>query len=189
MNTRDFFLLAVLAVACAAWAVPAEATGKVYRWVDENGLVHYGDAIPPEYSKERHEVLDGRGTRVTIHGEEIQPVPVQSNRDRALLATYGSVTEIEAVRDRRVGYLETQNDVALARLVSLRERQQELEGNEAAVNELATVEQRIREYNHEIGRRNAEIERIQAQFDDDIQRFRELRAAQAPEKDETAAVN
>lgn len=187
MNTRDFLLLAVLAVASAAWAGPAEATGKVYRWVDENGVVHFGDAIPPEYSKERHEVLDGRGTRVTVHGEEIQAAPAQNNRDRALLATYGSVTEIEAVRDRRVGYLAAQNEVALDRLVSLRERQQELEGNEAAVNELATVEQRIREYNHELERRNAEIGRIQAQFDDDIQRFRELRGVEAPEKDETAA--
>ena len=144
------------------------ATGKVYRWVDENGVVHYGDAIPPEYSKERHEVLDGRGTRVTVHGEKPESEsPARDNRDRALLATYGSVAEIEAVRARR----------------------QALADNPAAINELATVEQRIREYDYEISRRNAEIERIREQFAGDILRFEELRGAEnAPEGvDEAAA--
>ena len=69
MTTRDLFLAAILALACVAWASPADAQ-RVYRWVDENGVVHFGDAIPPEYSKERHEVLDSRGARTTVHEEK-----------------------------------------------------------------------------------------------------------------------
>jgi hypothetical protein len=187
MKTRNFLLAAALAVACAAWAVPVDAAGKVYRWVDENGVVHFGDAIPPEYSKERHEVLDGSGSRVTVHGEKVEAEqPVRDNRDRALLATYGSVQEIEAVRDRRIGYLEDQNAVALDRLQSLRARKQALDDNPAAMNELATVERLIRDYDGEINRRNAEIERIRGQFDEDIQRFEELRGPVA-KPEETAA--
>jgi hypothetical protein len=187
MNTRNFLLAAVLAAACAAWAVPVDAAGKVYRWVDENGVVHFGDAIPPEYSKERHEVLDGSGSRVTVHGEKVEAEqPVRDNRDRALLATYGSVQEIEAVRDRRIGYLEDQNAVALDRLQSLRTRKQALDDNPAAMNELATVERLIRDYDGEVNRRNAEIERIRGQFDEDIQRFEELRGP-AAKPEETAA--
>lgn len=194
MKTRDFWLAAALAMAGATAAAPAEATGKVYRWVDENGVVHYGDAIPPEYSKERHEVLDGRGTRITVHGESLEPEsPARDNRDRALLATYGSVAEIESVRDRRIGYLDDQNAVALDRLKGLRARRQVLEDNPAAINELATVEQRIREYDYEITRRNAEIERIREQFQADILRFEALRGAEdaAEESDEpvTRSVN
>lgn len=185
MRMRDFWLAAVLGTACVAWAIPAGATGKVYRWVDENGVVHYGDAIPPEYSRERHEVLDGRGTRVTVHGEKPEAEsPARDNRDRALLATYGSVAEIESVRDRRIGYLDDQNDVALDRLEGLRSRRQALADNPAAINELATVEQRIREYDYEISRRNAEIERIREQFKGDILRFEELRGAEQPAEDE-----
>lgn len=190
MRTKDFWLAAVLATASAAWAAPVDATGKVYRWVDEDGVVHFGDAIPPEYSKERHEVLDGRGTRVTVHGEKpVAEAPARNNRDRALLATYGSVTEIESVRDRRIGYLDDQNAVAQDRLRSLRTRRQALDDNPAAINELATVEQRIREYDYEISRRNAEIERIREQFEEDILRFEELRGAEdaAEEAGETAA--
>jgi hypothetical protein len=32
---------------------PASKTSseKLYKWVDENGIVHYGDHVPPEYAK------------------------------------------------------------------------------------------------------------------------------------------
>jgi hypothetical protein len=182
MSTRELILLSVIAMVCVAWASPADAQ-RVYRWVDENGVVHFGDAIPPEYSKERHEVLDSRGVRTTVH-EKKDPSdsPVRDDRDRALLATYASVAEIEAVRDRRTGYLVGQNAVAEDRLSRLHTRQQELDGNPAAINELATIEQRIREYDAEIERRNIEIERIRAEFDNDIVRFRELKGLPASEE-------
>lgn len=186
MTIRNLFLLATVALACAVWISPAEASGRVYRWVDENGVVHFGDAIPPEYSKERHEVLDGRGTRRTVH-EEKPPsdTPVRDDRDRALLATYGSVKEIEEVRDRRAGYLHAQNQVAADRLVNLRARRTELDGDPAAINELATIEQRIGEYEAEIERRDVEIARIRGQFDADLKRYRELRGL--PEETAAAA--
>ncbi|NGX17605.1 DUF4124 domain-containing protein [Wenzhouxiangella sp. XN24] len=176
MRTRDVFLSATAAILLVAASGTADAQ-KVYRWVDENGVVHFGDAIPPEYSREKHEVLDGRGTRVTVHGEKDEDTgPVYSSRDLALLTTYASVADIEAVRDNRLGYLHSQNDVALERLQNLQQRRTELAGNPAAINELATVEQRIGEYDAELERRNAEIERIRAQFEDDILRFRELKS-------------
>lgn len=180
MTTRHF-LLALIAIACVAWTAPADAQ-KVYRWVDENGVVHFGDSIPPEYSKERHEVLDNRGMRTTVNDTEGAPeAPARDDRDRALLASYSSVAEIEAVRDRRTGFLDSQNEVARERLEGLHLRRQELDGNPAAVNELVTVNQRIREYDAEIARRNAEIDRIRGQFDADIARFRELKGLPAPE--------
>jgi hypothetical protein len=185
MKFREIILLAAIGLTSVALPGAADAAGKVYRWVDENGVVHFGDAIPPQYSKERHEILDGRGTRTTVHDDEVATTPERDNRDRALLASYGSVGEIEAVRDRRLSYLESQNSVAQERLSALRLRQEELAGNPAAINELATVEQRIEEYDGEITRRDAEIARIRAEFDADIQRFRELRR---PAEAETAAV-
>lgn len=186
MRTRKKFLLAVTALLCIAWTGQATASGKVYRWVDENGVVHFGDAIPPEYSRDRHDVVDERGRRTTVHEEKTPaPAPASDQRDRALLATYGSVAEIEALRDRRVGYLESQNAVAEDRLRNLHVRQQELDGNPAAINERATVTQRIREYDAEIERRNVEIARIREEFAGDIVRYRELRGLDEPE--ETAA--
>ncbi|MGW8367567.1 MAG: DUF4124 domain-containing protein, partial [Gammaproteobacteria bacterium] len=31
---------------------------KLYRWVDENGRVHYGDRIPPEASGQSRDLLN-----------------------------------------------------------------------------------------------------------------------------------
>jgi hypothetical protein len=176
MKTREFFLLAILGLACAAWVAPAEAQ-QLYRWVDENGVVHFGDAIPPEYSNKPYDIIDSRGVRTRVHPppEPTDQNPVRDDRDRALLITYGSVQEIEDVRDRRAGYLESQNEVAQDRLDGLRNRRETLKDNPAAINELATVEQRIREYEAEIARRDLEIERIRGEFDTDIARYRELR--------------
>jgi hypothetical protein len=176
---KHFGLLITLALALAPGASAWAGSAKIYRWVDENGVVHFGDAIPPEYSKERHEVLDERGVRTTVN-EVSEAGPVRSDRDRALLATYGSVAEIEEVRDRRAGYLDSQNEVARDRLQGLKLRQQDLQDNPNAVNELATVTQRIGEYETEIDRRNQEIARIRAEFDADITRFRELKGLPEP---------
>lgn len=178
MKTTHLILVTAALAVCGAWASPAD--GKVYRWVDENGVVHFGDAIPPEYSRERHEVLDERGGRTTVNDAEATPSPVRDDRDLALLATYSSVAEIEEVRDRRAGYLVSQNRVAEERLVSLKARRETLVGDPGSVNELATVEQRIREYEAEIERRNLEIARIRAGFDEDMRRFRELKGIQEP---------
>ena len=183
MSMRHLGLLAALALAVVPVADASASSGKIYRWVDENGVVHFGDAIPPEYSKERHEVQDERGVRTAVHEERVAE-PVQSDRDRALLATYGSVAEIEDVRDRRTGYLDSQNDVARDRLEGLKARRTELQDNPNAMNELATVTQRIGEYEAEIARRNQEIERIRGDFAADIRRFRELKGL--PEQAEPA---
>ena len=34
---------------------------EVYRWVDEDGNVHYSEALPPQHSDKEHDVLNERG--------------------------------------------------------------------------------------------------------------------------------
>ncbi|MDP1635440.1 MAG: glutaredoxin family protein [Gallionellaceae bacterium] len=41
----------VLFSLCLLFCVPAAQAGKLYRWVDSSGKVHYGDAPPPEAAK------------------------------------------------------------------------------------------------------------------------------------------
>lgn len=172
-------LMAVLAASLLA-AGPVLAAGKVYRWVDEDGKVHYGDAIPAESSTKRHDVLNSQGTRVDTINEAPAtsaarlPVP-ENDRDRALLRTYATPDEIELVRARRTGYLDGQNEVARDRLKSLSARLEKLQADDSDANELALVTQRIRDYEAEIADREVEIERINASFEADLTRFRELK--------------
>lgn len=51
---RIFLMLLALATVSAAQA-------KTYRWVDENGRVHYGDRIPAKYAQQRAQTLNERG--------------------------------------------------------------------------------------------------------------------------------
>lgn len=45
-----------------AWPLAtAFASDTNYRWVDEDGEVHYGDSLSPEQAKKKHEVIDDSG--------------------------------------------------------------------------------------------------------------------------------
>lgn len=37
------------------------AQKKVYKWVDENGEVHYGESLPPDFEDKKADVLDSQG--------------------------------------------------------------------------------------------------------------------------------
>jgi murein DD-endopeptidase MepM/ murein hydrolase activator NlpD len=55
---------AIVLLACAlACALPVAQAGKVYRWVDKNGVVHYGDRAP-----------DAKATQ----GRSVKVIPVQA---------------------------------------------------------------------------------------------------------------
>jgi hypothetical protein len=34
---------------------------KVYKWVDENGEVHYGESLPPDFEDKKADILDSQG--------------------------------------------------------------------------------------------------------------------------------
>ena len=50
--------LMLVGVALATLAGQALAQKKVYRWVDENGRVQFGDKLPPEAAKREAANLD-----------------------------------------------------------------------------------------------------------------------------------
>ncbi len=56
---------AVMALVCAV-ALGAFSKGgtKAYKWMDKDGVVHYGDTIPPEYSEQAHQELNSQGVAV-----------------------------------------------------------------------------------------------------------------------------
>ncbi|MEQ8208122.1 MAG: DUF4124 domain-containing protein [Woeseia sp.] len=120
----------------------ADTTQKLYRWVDEEGVVHYGDSVPPEYAEVEKQVLNDAGVTVgVLHGkktpEEIAEEQrqeearmqreLQRRADQALLATYLSIDEIEMHRDRRVELFQAQARVTELYLRNLQRRMTSLE--------------------------------------------------------------
>lgn len=132
MNTIKFAGLALLC------ALPLAAQGGMYKWVDEKGVTHYGDAVPPQYAGQGNTELNKRGvpmkkTAAAATAEQIQQRAIQQEfqrqqdqlklvqrrKDMALLNTYTSAEEIDLARDRHVGQAElviraTETRLALA---------------------------------------------------------------------------
>lgn len=116
---------------------------RLYRWVDDTGVVHYGDSVPPEYADVEKQILNHHGVRVGIvrgkkTAEEIaeenrlaevrRQEKLQRRQDQALLATYLSVDEIIMHRDRRIELFQAQSRVTelylrnmMRRMATLRE--------------------------------------------------------------------
>ena len=221
MTTLPSFRSIVLVTALAAWAVPSLAASPpvprdsskshVYRWVDEQGAIHYGDQVPPQYADQDKVVLNSQGVPVgTIPGRRTpEQLQVESDRraaedrarnaatqarvrDQNLLATYLSVEEIEALRDRRAEIVEGQARVTTQYVQQLRARQNQLEQQaqhfkpyntapnapqmpERLAEELVRTTTDIATQQRNLEAKRLELERMKAQFSSDIARFRELK--------------
>lgn len=124
----------------------------LYKWVDENGVVHYGDSVPPEFADNEKEIVNKEGVTVDrMRGkmteeelaeqkrlEELRiQKELQARSDQALLATYLSVEEIQLHRDRRIELFQAQSRVTELYLRNLHRR----------LDSLHTEMQRYRPYN------------------------------------------
>ena len=110
----------------APLAAGAGEQGRVYRWVDADGKLHYSDSVPAQYAEMDKQVLNDHGVTIDrVRGkktpEEIEAERVaaemalqeelQRRADQALLATYLTVDEILMHRDRRVELFQAQSRV------------------------------------------------------------------------------
>jgi hypothetical protein len=136
MNPRSTkVLLPVLLVALAAGTAAGEEKPKLYRWVDKQGQVHYGDSVPAEYAEQDRDVLNKQGVKVgreegTITPEEAAAKAAEDKaardeqkrklRDRVLLQTYQSVQELEILRDNRLDLVDAQLTIQEQSLSNLR---------------------------------------------------------------------
>ena len=129
--------ITVLTLLLLPMAALAKDNQKLYRWVDKDGLVYYGDSIPAEYAELEKQVvnvhgvavrtLDGKKTPEEIAEEQRQvqlarELELRKRADQALLATYMSIEEILMHRDRRVELFQAQTRVTELYLRNLQRR-------------------------------------------------------------------
>ena len=126
-----------LALAALLASGPA-AGGKLYKWVDEKGEVHYTDTPPPEAARHDRAILNERGLPVKhiegqktpeeLAAERRRRAELEAKRraeearrrhDRVLLATYASEADMAAVRDEKIATLDTAIRLARKRIEKL----------------------------------------------------------------------
>ncbi|MGH8200011.1 MAG: DUF4124 domain-containing protein [Steroidobacteraceae bacterium] len=199
----------ILALACAAGSASAQTSDKgavAYRWVDEHGVVHYGDTIPPKYARNSRQILNSQGVEIGHIDAEKTPAQLaaeahaqarrvaQQQHDYFLLSTYTSVKDIESLRDERLAQLEAQQTSAQqyvqslqSRLSSLQSRAQQFAPYNSRPNaprmpddfaqELVQTLGEVRGQDQAIQARDQQEAQVRAQFQADIDRFEQLKAA------------
>src|SRR5580658_5397098 len=173
LKTIASILCAGALLASTSFAAGSGASNgrTLYKWVDAQGVTHYGDQIPPEYA-----------------GQEQQ----SQNRDHNLLSTYASVQEIERLRDQRLTLLSDQIKVTSQFLEVLNGRLTKLRAGsmhfkpynsdpaappmpDQVAEDLVRVGNDIRTQEQNLHAKQSEESKMRNQFESDIQRFKELK--------------
>jgi acyl-CoA thioesterase len=207
MPTRVLaLLLALSCVPALALAQNSDKGGVVYRWVDDHGVVHFGDSIPPKYAKDQREILNNQGVVIGHVDAEKTPAQLaaeararrrriaQQQHDYFLLTTYASVKDIESLRDERLSQLQAQQTAAQeyteslqSRLASLQSRAQQFKPYSSQPNaprmpddlaqELVLTLNEVHMQEQAMQQRSEQEAQVRAQFQSDIERFQQLKQA------------
>ena len=83
MELKPRLQITFLLIAGVFLAANASAA-EVYRWVDENGEVHYSESLPPNFQDQGHDVLNERGI-VLDEDQSLTPTPPEEVPDEEQL--------------------------------------------------------------------------------------------------------
>jgi len=203
-------LCALLASGLAAGAPPGTPSnnGRVlYKWVDKDGVTHYGDHVPPEYASQEQHILNSQGyeikhldaqkTAEQATAEEQRRLDLEQRqlRDKNLLSTYASVQEIERLRDQRLTLLADQIKVTNQFLDTLNGRMKKMRTDsmrfkpynsdpnapsmpDQMAEDLVRLSTDMRTQEQNLKQKRSEEAAMSIQFESDIDRFKELKHIQ-----------
>ena len=136
----------LFALGSASSAGPA----KMYRWVDDSGVVHYTDQIPPQQAERGHAALSDQGLQVEVvppaqsveefqREQELERLRRQQERlieqqkasDRMLLRTFRSLDDLLMAGDGKLAAVDVGIRVARENIRRHLDRQRKLRGEAA----------------------------------------------------------
>lgn len=200
-------LLPVFCVALLAASVGHGAGRTLYKWVDNQGMTHYGDRIPPEYAGQEQHLMNQQGVEIgkvdaqrtpeqqAIEDQKRQAVEDRAARDKNLLTTYSTVSEIERLRDQRLQLIHDQIRVRNDFLDTSNAKMKKLQANaerfrpyntdpkappmsDQAAEDLVRLSNDIRTQQQNLTELRGEETTMKKQFESDIGRFKELKHLQ-----------
>ena len=193
------FNYSVLLLLLATAVVPAFAV--MYKWVDENGVTHYGDSIPPQYINRANVELNQGGVVLKKNEPALTPEQIKAKeaelakrkqegdtrrRDAVLLGTYTSAEEIDLARDRNLRQIEqiikdteTQLKSVQDKLDASRKQAAAYKrDNQPVPDELKMDIEILEKSNQDLGlaviQKRAEAKEVRVRFEEDKKRYIEL---------------
>jgi len=196
-----FKLLAAF-IAGIAFSMPVAA--KMYKWVDDKGTTHYGETIPPEYANkdrselgksgrviEKKEVLTPEERRANEQADFKKRADEEAalelkRRDKALVNTYSNEKEIDLARNRnlqqveaRINSINSQLKMANNNLLAFQKEADTLakagkQIHPSLQEDLKESQERLAKLQQDLEKAKAEKATLDARYDADKARYKEL---------------
>lgn len=198
--TRSALLIALF----AGLALSLPASAKMYKWVDDKGVTHYGETIPPEYAGKDRSELNKAG-RVVNKQEVLTPEERKAKeqeaaakrdeeaaaleakrRDKALLNTYSNTKEIELARTRNLQQVDARIHSTNGQMKMVRENLQSLQNDADArtkagkkvppslYEDIKETQDRLNKLQRDLDKDQTERATLNARYDADKARYKEL---------------
>ena len=194
--------LLVVLLAGLSFCLPVSA--KMYKWVDDKGTTHYGETIPPEYANKDRQMLNKSGviikTQDVLTPEEQRAAEVAKSKsdteaqtvrdmrryDKSLVNTYSSVEEIELSRQRniqqvnaRIDSVHSQLKLANTTLEALKkDADNRIKAGKTVPpslrDDINEAQAQLKRMQQDLDKYTAEKISVNARFDSDKARYKEL---------------
>jgi len=203
----------------ASLLIPSSAYAGLSKWKDEKGQVHYGDRVPSEYLRKEHSLLNEQGVTVDTseamkteeelsqeearrkieRAENLKRIIVvrkQALRDRVLLDTFTSESDLTLARDARIEAIDSQISLAKTLITNDEQKLADVKGRIASLikagrkapenlhKKVELVGRQIENNYIYVADKHKERKEILKTFEQDVLRFRELKAERLKKKEE-----
>jgi hypothetical protein len=114
---------------------------RTFKWVDEEGTIHFGDRVPPRYANREREEINEQGRIVKVYAAPKTPeqkaeakrkaeleaaekemAKKRAIHDRSLLATYSSEEDMLMARDGKIASVDALIQLTNSRIENSRKR-------------------------------------------------------------------
>jgi len=198
------YVLGICFILTMALSLSAEA--KLYKWVDDRGVTHYGEVIPPEYAnaerdslkksgllEKRPEKSDPEAMRAKEEAEQKRKVDSQASvaqqrRDSALLNTYSNEKEIDLALERSLvlinARIEGNKMLLLSSQEALAGHNKEVETRTqqgkkipaSLTKDVTHRETRVAKYTAELSKSEDDLASVKTRFENEKTLYRKLKS-------------
>lgn len=199
---RVWLLLAVCGLLSAPLSVVANQQHKgptYFRYTNEEGVQVINSTIPPEYSQKGYEEVTARGQVIRVvppalSSDEAERLALQRQEaerlarwDEELLRRYSNVADIEAAQQRKLAQLDGSIAMLKGNIRNLKQQIAQQHANaarsermgrevpESVLKALAGLEEELKLTEETIEERQRQFDEINDKFEQDKERFREIR--------------
>ena len=210
MKSPRVALLPYVLAGLVAALLPLAASGRIKCWTNDDGVRECGNAVPPEYAQKAHREVSKAGVTVgtskraktkeelrlereeaarlaPIRAEEARKIRARKTKDRVLLSTFTSETDLTLAHEGQVTAIDIRIDHTEKILKQLERSLDELHSQAARLertgkpitpefeSKIAKVERQMRDSSRFIEKRRLQKAELAAQYVEDRDRYRELK--------------